>query len=399
VTRPRRIAFISSNFTWGGSEELWSRAAAALAERGHDVTAYKNRLNLNEGNVRQLRDAKVTLVELARFPWLPKQLYSMVFWVAPPLSVAWQMFWLYVGLRLRKRPDLVVISQGGNHDGWLQVNACRRLGYPYVVISQKATDLYWPRDNWLPSVRAIYEEARHSFFVSEHNHRLTEEQIGRRIEPASVIRNPFQVPWEKRSDWPSEEHGLRLACVGRLYPKEKGQDLLLRVLAMDKWRARAVSVTFFGDGEQREALETMAKFHGLKSVVFGGYATDVAAIWNDHHGLVLPSRAEGLPLVLVEAMLSARVPVVTDVAGNSEVLDDDVTGFLAAAPSEQALDEAMERAWQRRGEWKAIGQAAADSIRQLAPADPPAALAGQLVRLAQMPLPAANSGSEVGNAS
>jgi glycosyltransferase involved in cell wall biosynthesis len=268
-----------------------------------------------------------------------------------------------------------------------------------VVISQKATDLYWPRDNWLPSVRAIYQEARHSFFVSEHNHRLTEEQIGRRIEPASVIRNPFQVPWEKRSDWPSEEQGLRLACVGRLYPKEKGQDLLLRVLAMDKWRARAVSVTFFGDGEQRKALEAMAKFHGLKSVVFGGYATDVAAIWNDHHGLVLPSRAEGLPLVLVEAMLSARVSIVTDVAGNHEVLEDDVTGFLAAAPSEQALDEAMERAWQRRGEWKAIGQAAADSIRQLAPADPPAALAGQLVRLAQMPLPAANSGSEVGNAS
>lgn len=382
MTRPKRISFISSNFTWGGSEELWSRAAAALAEQGHLVTAYKNRLNRNEGNVEQLRAAGVKLVELARFPLLPRRLYSALLWLAPPLSVAWQMFLLHVCLRFRKRPDLVVISQGGNHDGWLLAAICRRLGYRYVVISQKATDLYWPRDTWLASVRGIYADAMHAFFVSEHNIRLTEEQIGRRIEQASVIRNPFQVPWDKRSDWPTEEQGFRMACVGRLYPKEKGQDLLLRVLAMDKWRARPLTVTFLGAGEQREALEEMAAFHRLSNVSFGGYADDVAEIWTKHHGLVLPSRAEGLPLVLVEAMLSGRVSVVTDVAGNAEVLEDDITGFLAAAPSERALDEAMERAWQRRAEWRSIGEAAAESIRRHVPADPAGTLASKLLQLA-----------------
>jgi glycosyltransferase involved in cell wall biosynthesis len=398
VTRPKRFAFISSNFTWGGSEELWSLAAASLAARGHHVTAYKNRLNRNEGNVEQLRAAKVKLVELARFPILPRRLFSAIFWVAPPLSVAWQMFRLHVSLRLRGRPDLLVISQGGNHDGWLLVATCRRLNYPYVIISQKATDLYWPRDNWLKAVRAIYENAVHAFFVSEHNHRLTEEQIGSRIERGSVVRNPFQVPWEKRSDWPSEERGLRLACVGRLYPKEKGQDLLLRVLAMDKWRTRDVSVTFFGTGEQREALEAMAAFHGLTSVTFGGYADNVAAIWDDHHGLVLPSRAEGLPLVLVEAMLSGRVPIVTDVAGNTEVLEDDVSGFVVAAPSERALDEAMERAWQRRHEWRGIGEVAADRIRQLVPSNPAAVLGDELLRIAEMPIEGPRSQRQIGNA-
>ena len=83
----RRIAFISSNFTWGGSETLWSETAAELARRGHDVRAYKNRLNPREGNVAKLRALGVKRIELAHFPMLPNKLYSA--WRAsPPFSAS-----------------------------------------------------------------------------------------------------------------------------------------------------------------------------------------------------------------------------------------------------------------------------------------------------------------------
>jgi len=170
--------------------------------------------------------------------------------------------------------------------------------------------------------------------------------------------------------------------VGRLYPKEKGQDILLRVLASDKWRSRPVSLTFYGGGEQRQGLEAMAGLLGLGNVTFAGYEDDVTSIWARHHALVLPSRAEGLPLVLVEAMLCGRVPIVTDVAGNSEVVEEGKTGFIAAAAVEKSFDEALERAWQRRAEWPSIGAAAAVEIRRLVPPDPGAALAEALLRLA-----------------
>jgi glycosyltransferase involved in cell wall biosynthesis len=124
---------------------------------------------------------------------------------------------------------------------------------------------------------------------------------------------------------------------------EKGQDLLLRVLARERSRTRPVSVTFYGSGHQREGLEGMAQQLGLTNVTFAGFVRDIAAIWTDHHALVLPSRCEGLPLVLVEAMLSGRVAIVTDVGGSSEVIEDNRTGFLAAAATEDSLDEAMER--------------------------------------------------------
>jgi glycogen synthase len=105
----------------------------------------------------------------------------------------------------------------------------------------------------------------------------------------------------------------------------------------------------------------------------------VASIWDTRHGLLLPSRAEGLPLVVVEAMMSGRVPIVTDVAGNGELIDDNETGFLAAAPTEDSLDEAMERAWQRRSGWRAIGEAAARDVRRKVPPDPPSVFADLLL--------------------
>jgi glycosyltransferase involved in cell wall biosynthesis len=381
----RRIVFISSNYTWGGSEVLWSEAAGILAARGEDVRAYKNRLNGRDRAVARLRENRVRLFELARFPFLPNKLYSLVAMFLPYLSIAYQALRLHLSLRLRSRPDLVVVSQGGNHDGWMLAAVCRRLKLPYVLLSQKATDLYWPQDRWLREVRANYRGALHAYFVSQHNLELTQEQLGEPLERASVVRNPFNVAYDARPVWPADDGEVRIACVGRLYPMEKGQDILLRVLARPEWRARPVSLTFYGAGEQREGLEGMARYLGLRNVRFAGYEDDVARIWASHHLLALPSRAEGLPLALVETMLCGRVAVVSDVAGNAELLREGVTGFIAGAAAEASFAEALERAWARRADWPAIGEAAARHAREAVPEDPAAAFVDALLALATPP--------------
>jgi hypothetical protein len=58
------------------------------------------------------------------------------------------------------------------------------------------------------------------------------------------------------------------------------------------------------------------------------------------------------------------VPIVTDVGRVSELVDDNRHGFVAPAATVGLVDEAMERAWQRRHEWQAMGQLAAAAIRQ-----------------------------------
>ena len=117
-------------------------------------------------------------------------------------------------------------------------------------------------------------------------------------------------------------------------------------------------------------------------VAFRGHVSDIRGIWCGHHALVLPSRYEGLPLALVEAMLCGRPAIVTDVAGNAELLEDGVTGFVAAAATARHLGEALERAWARRADWREIGEAAAVAVRRQVPEDPPLDFARRLVEVA-----------------
>jgi len=376
TSNPARILFVSSNPTpWGGSEELWSATAAELAESGHRVSVLKTNIDRSEPRIRRLIELHCRISDLQQFRRLHR--FPRLLRAFAPAITAQRLAQVTLELTLF-RPGLVVISQGMNFDGLHYANACRRLKKRYVLISQKAGDVYWPADATRTLMRTVYKEAVACYFVSEHNLRLTEEQLGFELPHARVVRNPFLVPWERRNDWPSEEDGVKLACVGRLFPAEKGQDLLLRVLASDKWRNRPLSVTLYGSGHHRVGLQNMTSYLGLTSVNFAGFVPDVTSIWKDNHGLILASRCEGLPLVLVEAMLSGRIAVTTDAGGCRELLEDGRTGFLAAAATEDALDEALERAWQRRSEWRSIGAAAADAVRELVPSNPAEVFAGVL---------------------
>jgi len=359
---------------------LWSASAAVLAADGHQIQVFKNGLPAANVRIMQLKALRCRLHDLG-FGERLGNLPSTSFMRSSNVSTFASAGLLWLRLRVVRRFDLVVISQGGNHDGSPFAAVCRRLRLPYVLISHKASDLHWPRDRWRAMMRKGFDGARANFFVSKHNLRLTEEQIGARVPNARVVFNPFNVPWHGTRYWPSTDSGLRLACLGRLNTLEKGQDLLLRVLSLAKWRARPVTVTFLGAGDERKGLEDMAAFLGLSSVRFAAPTRDIAGFWADHHALVLPSRAEGLPLVIVEALLSGRIAVVTDTGGNAELLDEGVNGFVADAPTEKSLDEALERAWARRSEWEALGAAAATRLRTRIPADPGKCFADILLSL------------------
>jgi glycosyltransferase involved in cell wall biosynthesis len=376
------FVFISGNRTWGGSEELWSASAAALLSDGHRVTVFKSGVDEAEPRIQRLRALRCRVHDLDRLPLMPRRAFTLLGSVSSAAAYGHEAFRLLWGLILMPRPDLVVVSQGGNYDGYFLAQVCRWLGLQYALVSHKASELYWPADRHLETFAVVYRAARTCFFVSEHSRRLTEEQLGFTLPFAEVVRNPFLVSWQGDTEWPDDSREHRLACVGRLHPQEKGQDLLLHVLSRPRWRDRPLSVTFYGDGEQRGSLERMARNLGLMNVTFAGFVRDVPAIWSDHHGLILPSRCEGLPITVVEAMLSRRAVVVTDVGGSAEVVEDGVTGYVAEAPTEDAIDEAMERAWNERHHWRQIGEAAAARIRTLVPREPERCFANRLVKLA-----------------
>ena len=115
----------------------------------------------------------------------------------------------------------------------------------------------------------------------------------------------------------------------------------------------------------------------------GGHVENIDQVWAAHHGLILPSRYEGLPLALVEAMLAGRVSIVTDVAGNRELVEDNITGFIAKGPTAAMLDEALERAWNNRHKWAQMGEAARGFALNHIPPDPIGTFANRLLAISE----------------
>lgn len=155
-------------------------------------------------------------------------------------------------------------------------------------------------------------------------------------------------------------------------------------MAQSKWKSRHIYVSFFGEGVNRNGLVELAQFLNLNNVSFPGFVENIVDIWQEFHALILPSRAEGLPITLVEAMMCGRFGIVTNVGGVSEVVTDDVTGFIAPTASFHAIDETLERAWQRRNEWEQIGRKAAVSIREIIPSHPERIFADKLLQLCSL---------------
>jgi len=384
-SRINKLVFLSScPEPWGGSEELWYGTALQFASSGHQISVVKTLIDPSHANIRVLQQACRSvddyydqyqvprLLRLARrvlpHRWLPP---------TPDFGYEWLCKYLH-----RLKPDLVVVSQGENFDGLHFVNACHQGNVAYVLISQKATDSKWPCAETRSVMRRAYAGAERAYFVSNHNLELTQCQMGLRLSNAEIVRNPFLTPVSEALPWPDTADGVfKLACVARLFIMEKGQDVLLRVLAQEKWKQRPIEVNFFGVGMHLEALKGMASFLGLDNVRFAGFTSEISDVWREHHALVLPSRCEGLPLSLVEAMLCGRFGIVTDVGGTAEIVDDNESGFVAQAATVQSFDEAMERAWQQRHQWQHIGRQAAASVRTYVPADPCATFADKLREL------------------
>ncbi len=372
------ITFISTmeGSPWGGSEELWFQAALRLLGRRERVGAIVQGWADEANQIGELERAGCRVVR--RFdPGLVGRLRRRVRGDAADYSDRVRN-WL-----TEAAPDRVVISQGGNTDGGIWATECLRRRIPYVLLVQAVNETCPPHPSIRRSLQEAYENAAGCFFVSRANANATARQLAIPLADARVVRNPYNVAFDANPPWPDDDRELRFACVGRLDARCKGQDLIFEVLRMPKWRERAVRVVFFGAGPDESWYRELVALYDLKSVVFGGTVSDLQATWVAHHALLLPSRLEGLPLAVVEAMLCGRPCVVTDVAGNTEVVEDGVTGFVAAAPTISLLDGAMERAWANRADLQAMGLAAAKRIRKLVPADPVGCIVDELDRLPQ----------------
>ena len=157
--------------------------------------------------------------------------------------------------------------------------------------------------------------------------------------------------------------------IGRLC-KSKGQHLLLQAAAnLHQLRQEAVCLIVGKDLEEDGAylkyLKDLAQELGIhKSVYFLGHRADIPQLLASSDLLVLPSNAEGLPLVILEAMAAGLPVVATPVGGIPEVVIHQETGLLVPVEDVQALGDAILKLLQNPNLQYEIGNNGLNMVRK-----------------------------------
>jgi glycosyltransferase involved in cell wall biosynthesis len=366
----KKVAFISLNdhVPWGGSEVLWSELAMKfLAREGFEVAISPAKWEPTPGVISKLlslgaRDYRRVV------KWLPMFIHRNLVRTFPRALRNLLPFGIYEALTSFK-PDLAIISLGDHNLGEDWARVCRQCGIPYVLIVQLVKDASYPPSNSIYYQRLLdsYTGAVLVLLPSYDNQFLLEKQFARKLDNAVVVNNPIRKV-EKIPVYP-ENQVAQLAMVASLNPSHKGQDILFEVLSRRKWRERELQVNLYGSGAFESALQNLVKHWQLENVKFRGFA-EIEQIWSENQILILPTRMEGLSLAFLEALNCERTAIVTNLGDANRFVDDNLSGFLISAAQADLLDEAMERAWQARDQWRVMGQRARAKLWQEIVEDP-----------------------------
>lgn len=168
--------------------------------------------------------------------------------------------------------------------------------------------------------------------VCEAVREYTERVAGVDAAKLVVVRNGVELPALEGVDRSRPE----ALFVGRLEP-QKDVRTLLAAWPLVRKRVPTARLRIVGKGPQEEELRALA----VEGVEWCGFQADVAPFWRTSRVLVLPSRWEGLPNVVLEAMAWGLPVVATAVGGSVELVRDGKTGHLVPVGEPLALADRL----------------------------------------------------------
>jgi glycosyltransferase involved in cell wall biosynthesis len=373
---------------WGGSEELWYAMAERALKRGIAVTVCILRPRGEHPKWKALqREGAQLFSEGAQDSYAASLRYR----IAARTDLLGARMAAAVRDRLSPlrpffatRPDVVLISDGASIPkretiGILMTHLATQ---PYIILSEANLGEI-PETSLRKAAAAYYRNAHYALFVAHDSIKATERQILERLPNARVVRNPVNLESLEPVAWP-QTPTLRFASVARLFCLAKGQDILFAALSDGRWRDRDWHLSLYGTGPDESYLRELARFYAIDDrVSFCGQVEDIRAVWKSHHACLQPSRFEGTPLAMVEAMICGRPVIGTAVAGIPEWVQEGHSGFIAPSATADSYADTLERAWERREEWSAIGKDAREVALRLHDPNPGETLLSLVIEAAE----------------
>lgn len=229
--------------------------------------------------------------------------------IAGPLDATTS--WLQVGRRTRVGGDLEGLERFGRPVVRLVRSLLHRTHTTIVILSSRMKGYLAAHDFDLPDVQLI---------------------------PNGVDIARFRPT---RVDTPIDERAQVVVCISRL-SYEKGIDVLLQAWCLVHKQTPQGKLIIVGTGPIQTQLERMAKELGIAgSVEFAGQQSDVPRQLHRGGLGVLPSRCEGMPNALLEAMACGLPCVATRVSGSEDVIQHGVNGLLVEPEDYQGMAQAL----------------------------------------------------------
>lgn len=326
-----RILFVLPRMVSGGVERITLTLAAHFLAAGHDC-----HLALRHGHGELLAEAQglLPVSELAPagmqqfIPALVRLLrdYRPSHVITAFSDVA-ALTW--VALRLAGSPAVLVHGVHNTHAPVIaRPGAAGRLGH--WLGNRFAGFVYRHADAVVAVSEGVRQEVLSDFRISP----------GRVVTIYNPVLRDDQLVEEER---PAPSGDLAMITVGRL-ARQKGLDILVEALAMARlelpWH-----MDIWGEGPEREKLEAQIRRHGLEArVTLRGYCATPLATMRTADVYLLPSRHEGLPTALIEALASGPQIIAADCPhGPREILEQGRLGMLVPPEDPVALATAIER--------------------------------------------------------
>jgi glycosyltransferase involved in cell wall biosynthesis len=349
---------------WGGSEEFWYRMAAWLSQNGYKVDCCF--IDWPTGKSEQknrLQQSGCTLHVLPN-PVLAKNYFGRLL-----LKNQLKRKLLQV---VRKKYELVCLSQGGLADlTYSPFNSIRSFLGNYIIIYHNYNESQVLSDTRKRRLKAWATGAVQNLVAAERILTVVEKIAAFSLPLPQVLVNPITIPVQgEPQPWPSlnNKGNYVWVAIGQLDVQRKAQDILVKTLASEKWKARNWELHIYGDGPDRQLLATLIAELDLEQKIFlEGHTNNIEAVLKTAHMLFQVTHVDAMPLSVTEAMNMARPCVVSNVGDMPLWIEDGQNGYVVPVTSEASLDEVLEKAWQQRNSWEQAGINAFQVFRQMYP--------------------------------
>jgi glycosyltransferase involved in cell wall biosynthesis len=330
-----RILHVVGDSKYGGASVLIQRLAAEAQWRGYDASV----LTTNPTFQEQLRAAGLRVVALDCI-WRP-------------VSAGRDLAGLVRLTRYLSEERYDIVHTHTSKGGFVGRLAARLAGVPVVIHTAHGFAFHEASSRRAFLIYCLLERVAAHFcdalvtvsqFHCDWAARLRIGDARKRLAiPNGIAPNrvrPARGRAAARAELGLGRTEIMCLTTGRL-AEQKGLDVLLKALARVK-ATEPLRAFLAGDGDQREALQRLARDLGVdRKVVFLGFRTDLGDLLAAADMVVLPSLREGLSISLLEAMAAGKAVVATDIGSNLEVVRNGEAARVVRAGSADELAAAI----------------------------------------------------------